>query len=54
MKSKKLGRLISLFHDQDRNGCIRRVRRPGSRGKNIATAANNPSPAGKMKFWPAP
>ena len=22
--------------------------------KNIATAANNPSPMGKMKFWPAP
>ena len=22
--------------------------------KNIATAANNPNPADKMKFWPAP
>jgi hypothetical protein len=22
--------------------------------KNIATAANNPNPTGKMKFWPTP
>jgi hypothetical protein len=42
--------MISLFHDQDRNGCIRRVRGPGSRGKKHRNGGQQSQPHGQNEI----